>query len=124
VKYCPACKCEYLDKATICADCNASLVDHLPEKPPVEYIKYKELLFTYSPSDVAFLKSLFSAHNIKYHIQGEHFLQIRPMAQPVGIMIDEEQYEEVKELLKEFKPRFTGFSPRDDEDEYGKGIEK
>ena len=110
--FCPKCKAEYREGFKICADCNVPLVDKLPEEPPKEYIKFKELLYTYSPADIAFIKSLFDAHNIRHNLQGEKFLQVRPLAQPVGIMIDETQFEEAKELLKLFKGRFTGVAPR------------
>jgi len=116
VKYCPSCKAEYEDWVAKCSDCDAPLVNELPPEPQEEYIKFRELLFTYSPGDIAFIKSLFDANNIRYHMQGEAFLQLRPMAQPVGIMVDEKQYEEAKELLKDFKQRFTGAAPRDDDD--------
>lgn len=108
MKYCPECKAEYENWVDKCSDCSVVLVSELPKEPAKEYIRYRELMFTYSPGDIAFLKSLFDANNIRYHIQGEAFLQLRPLAQPVGIMVDEKQYEEVKELLKDFKSRFTG----------------
>lgn len=111
--FCPECKAEYREGFTVCADCDLPLVDKLPEEPPVEYVKYKELFYTFNPADIAFIKSLFDSHNIIYYIQGENFLQLRPLAQPAGIMVDEEQLEEAKELLKEFKERFTGLSSRE-----------
>ena len=111
--FCPKCKAEYKEGFTACADCNLPLVDKLPEEPPVEYVKYKELFYTFNPADIAFIKSLFESHDIIYYIQGENFLQLRPLAQPAGIMVDEEQFEEAKELLREFKERFTGLSSRE-----------
>jgi len=111
--FCPKCKTEYREGFTACSDCNLPLVDKLPEEPPAEYVKFKELFYTFNPADIAFIKSLFESHDIIYYIQGENFLQLRPLAQPAGIMVDEEQLEEAKELLKEFKERFTGLSSRE-----------
>ena len=111
--FCPKCKAEYREGFAACADCNLPLVDKLPEEPPIEYVKFKELFYTFNPADIAFIKSLFESHNITYYIQGENFMLLRPLAQPAGIMVDEQQFEEAKELLKEFKERFTGLSSRE-----------
>lgn len=120
MKHCPKCRTEYRDGFDTCADCNLHLVDNdLPEEKAKEYVRFKELLFTYSSGDIAFLKSLLDARNIRYHIQGEIFMQVRPLVQPVGVMVDEKQYEEAKELLKNFKGRFTGLAPRGDEESKG-----
>jgi hypothetical protein len=116
MKYCPKCKSEYEDWVEACADCNVQLADKLPEEPPLKLIKYRELLSTFNPSDVAFIKSLLEGSGIRYYVQGENFLYMRPLAQPAGIMIDEEQYEDAKELLKDFKGRFTGLAPRNSDD--------
>jgi len=107
---CPKCKSEYKKGIKTCVDCNVPLVDKLAGETPKEYIKYKELLFTYNLADAAFLKSLFDANKIRYHIKGETFLQLRRLIQPVGILVDKEQFEEAKELIKPFKARFTGLA--------------
>ena len=112
MKYCPECKCEYEENIEVCADCKVQLVDKLPEEPAMEYIKYKEVLTTFSPSDVAFIKSLLDSTDIRYYMRDENFLYTQPLAQPVGVMIDEEQFDDAKELLKDFKGRFTGLAPR------------
>ena len=113
--FCPKCKAEYIEGVNSCTDCNIPLVDKLQIEPTEasskEYIKFEEIMYTYSPTDIAFIKSLFDAHNIRYNIQGEHFLQLRPLFQPVGIRVDATQVEEAKELLKSFKGRFTGLAP-------------
>jgi len=108
--FCPKCKTEYREGFYKCADCNVDLVFELPKEPPKEYVKYKELLCTYNPADIAFIKSILDANNIIYYVQGEHFVQLRPLVHPAGIMVDEEQFEEAKELLRDFKGRFTGLS--------------
>jgi hypothetical protein len=96
----------------VCADCNVPLVQSLPEKKerPKDYIKFKEILHTYNLSDVDFLRSLFDAYNIRYSIEGSHFSQLRRLIQPIGIKVDEKQFEQAKELLKPFKARFSGLS--------------
>jgi hypothetical protein len=108
VRYFPKCRTEYRDGFDACADCQVPLVDELLPEPPKEYINYKELLNTYNHADIAFLKSLLDSHKINYYIKGEDFVRLNPAnPQPATLMVDEKQHEEVKELLKDFKGRFT-----------------
>lgn len=109
-KYCPKCKSEYEEWVTLCADCKEQLVDTLPRELPKEYMKFKELQFTFNQGDIAFIKSIFDSNNIRYYIKDEEFMLVRPLVQPAGVMVDEKQFEEAKELLKGFKGRFTGLS--------------
>ena len=69
----------------------------------VNKIKYKELMSTFNTYDIALIKSLLDTNNIRYYIEGKNFLQVRPLAVPAKIMIDETQIEAAKELLEEFK---------------------
>ncbi|MBU4488748.1 MAG: DUF2007 domain-containing protein [Candidatus Omnitrophica bacterium] len=75
-----------------------------------EYIKFKELLQTYNMADIAFIKSLLDASKIEYYVQGDNFLAVRPFVQAARIMVDNEKYNEAKELLKDYKGKFTSFS--------------
>ncbi len=64
---------------------------------------YKEIYITVNPFHIAFIKSLFDANNIRYFIEGENFLQVRPLVAPAIIKVDSGQFEDAQELLKEFK---------------------
>ncbi len=67
----------------------------------------KELVEVYRTMNtfhIAFIKSLLDANNIKYFIEGENFLQVRPLVVPAIIRVYKEQSAEAEELLKEFKP--------------------
>ena len=114
--FCPNCKAEYREGFKLCSDCNLPLVDKFPEEfqeeTAMEYVKHKELLSTLNPADIAFIKSLFDSNNIRYYVKGHawHGLGVRPAA----IMVDEKQYEEAKELLRDFKERFYRVAPEED----------
>jgi len=65
---------------------------------------------------LALIKSILESHDILYYVQGEGFLQLRPLAQPAAVMVDEKQFSEAKEIMKDFKLRFTGLAPRENDD--------
>ena len=65
-------------------------------------IKYKELLSVHRPDKVAIVKSLLSGNNISFRVEGEHFTSIYPLGHPCRIMVDENQLDEAKQLLKDF----------------------
>jgi len=56
--FCPKCATEYREGFKVCADCGIDLVDVLPQEAKPEFIDFKEVLSTYNPADIAFLKSL------------------------------------------------------------------
>ncbi|MCA9407300.1 MAG: DUF2007 domain-containing protein [Candidatus Omnitrophica bacterium] len=74
-----------------------------------EPIQFVPLLKTFNSGDIAFIKSILDAHDIVYHIEGENFMQIRPLVAPARIMIAKNQLEETRELLKDFKSGIFGF---------------
>jgi hypothetical protein len=49
---------------------------------------------------VAFLKSLLESEAIQYFFKGEHFMYMRPLADPVRLMVRQDQVGEAKELVK------------------------
>lgn len=73
--------------------------------------EFIELVATFNWGDVAFIKSILEVNGIFYHIEGEIFNQIRPLAVPVTIKVDKLQYEEAKALLVDFKSGKFGFEP-------------
>ena len=75
----------------ICADCDLDLVDELSPLPEPEFVDYKEVLGTYNPADIAFLKSVLESEGIQYFFKGEHFMYVRPLADPVRLMVRTDQ---------------------------------
>ncbi|MBL7130806.1 MAG: DUF2007 domain-containing protein [Candidatus Omnitrophica bacterium] len=66
-------------------------------------IKYKELLLISRPDKVAIVKSILSANNITFRVEGEHFASTYVLAQPCRFMVDERQFSEAEQLLKDFE---------------------
>jgi hypothetical protein len=108
--FCPKCRAEYREGFTVCADCEIDLVDVLPEVEKPEFIDFKEVLTTYNPRDVAFIKSLLESEGIQYFFKGENFMYVRPLADPVRLMIRADQVEEAVELLKNVQLSFMGIN--------------
>ncbi len=108
--FCPNCRTEYREGFTVCADCNIDLVDDLPQEPGPEFVDFKEVLGTYNPADVAFIKSLLESEGIQYFFKGENFMYVRPLADPVRLMIRIDQFEEAVELLKNVQLSVAGIN--------------
>jgi hypothetical protein len=107
--FCPKCSTEYREGFTVCADCEIDLVDVLPKKKP-EFVDFKEVLTTYNPGDVAFIKSILESEGIQYFFKGENFMYVRPLADPARLMIRVDQVEEAVELLKNVQLSFMGIN--------------
>ncbi len=114
--FCPECRAEYREGFKVCSDCNVDLVDTLPPEPEPEYIDYKEVLATYNPADVAFLKSLLESEGIQYFFKGEHFMYVRPLADPVRLMVRTDQVDEAVELLRNVELSITGINLDNDKE--------
>jgi Protein of unknown function (DUF2007). len=71
------------------------LVSALKREPKLEFVDYEEILFTNNAADIAVIKSLFDSEGIVYYFLGEHF------AFPIRLMVNKDQVEEAKELLKD-----------------------
>jgi Putative prokaryotic signal transducing protein len=108
--FCPECKSEYIEGILVCSECNKKLIEELPKEPPPKFIDYKELLSTYNPADIAFLKSLLESEGIHYFFKGENFMNVRPLADPARLMVRVDQVEETVRLLKTTKPTFFGIT--------------
>jgi len=108
--FCPKCRAEYREGFHVCSDCNVDLVEVIPPEPEPEFVNLKEVLATYNPADVAFLKSLLESEGIQYFFKGEHFMYMRPLADPVRLMVREDQVEAALELLKDVNLSVTGIS--------------
>ena len=108
--FCPECRTEYREGFTVCADCKVNLVEVLLPEPEPVFIDYKEVLRTYNPADIAFLKSLLESEGIQYFFKGENFMYVRPLADPARLMVRADQVDEAVELLKTVKLSFTGIT--------------
>lgn len=117
--FCPKCKAEYRDGFKICSDCDVALVKESLEIVANEpqFIDFKEVLATYNPADVAFIKSLLESAGIQYYFKGENFMYVRPLADPVRLMIRIDQVEEARDLLENVELSVTGISLDKDPDQ-------
>ncbi len=117
--FCPKCRAEYRDGFHTCSDCQIDLVETLPTLPEPEFVNFNEILATYNPADVVFLKSLLESEGIQYFFKGEHFMYMRPLADPVRLMVRQDQVDEALELVKDVKLSVTGISmgERSDDEE-------
>ncbi|MCP3871952.1 MAG: DUF2007 domain-containing protein [Desulfobacteraceae bacterium] len=100
--FCPICKCEYREGFTECSDCKTQLVAEFPtDKKPVS-IKYKEVTSNLRHDDIIVIKSILEANGIIFSVQGELFGAIRGVPSTIRLMVQESQYEDTLELLKDF----------------------
>jgi len=116
--FCPRCRSEYRQGFSRCKRCDLELIEALPPEPAPEYIEYVQVLGTYNPADIAFIKSVLDAEGIIYYFLGEHFLYIRPLADPARLMVKADQVEKAREILTDLQLTVTGLSikalPQDD----------
>ena len=110
--FCPKCRAEYREGFKTCSDCNVELVEELPPLDEVrpEFVNFVEILATYNPADIVFLKSLLESEGIQYFFKGEHFMYMRPLADPVRLMVREDQVEDAIDLVKDVKLSVSGIS--------------
>ena len=108
--FCPDCKSEFIEGILKCPVCDVKLIDELPPEPEPEFVDYKEVLATYNPADIAFLKSILDSEGISYFFKGEHFMYVRPLADPVRLMVRTDQFEKAVDLLKDVELSITGIS--------------
>ncbi len=110
--YCPKCRTEYRRGFTKCADCEVELVPELPPEPPPdpkpEYVEYVHILSTHNQMDIAMLKSFLDGADVKYYFQGESFTYLT--VQPTKLMVDKDEVEQVRELIKDLKLKYVFFS--------------
>jgi hypothetical protein len=107
--FCPKCGSEYRQGFYTCNDCQVALVLELPQTEGIpEYVEYEEILETYSPADIAFIKSILDSENIIYFIKGDSIGCIQPLADRFKLMVSKDQAAEVKELLADMTVSFIG----------------
>lgn len=110
--FCPKCGAEYREGYYVCVDCDSDLVDELPPEIKPEFIEYAEVLGTYNPADVALIKSILDSENITYYFNAEHFMYVRPLAEPVRLMVKKDEAEKAKEILRDLNLAITGIDLR------------
>ncbi|MFH0778178.1 MAG: DUF2007 domain-containing protein [Candidatus Eisenbacteria bacterium] len=128
--FCPKCKSEYREGFVTCSDCGVPLVAELPDEPysgeagPAEDVEFVEVLATYNAADIAIMKSVLDSASIQYYMLGENFMYVRPLADPVRLMVLKEQVEDVRTLLEDLKLTYQGLSlhgseesPEDEEEQ-------
>ena len=121
--FCPKCGTEYREGFYVCSDCNSDLVDELaPEEEP-EFTDYVEIMGTYNPADVALIKSILDAENITYYFNAEHFMNVRPLAEPVRLMVKTDEAEKAKEILQGLNLAIIGIDLRKGSDDSEDGKE-
>jgi hypothetical protein len=81
----------------------------LEEEQP-EFVNFVEILATYNPADIVFLKSLLESEGIQYFFKGEHFMYMRPLADPVRLMVRQDQVDDAIDLVKDVKLSVAGLS--------------
>ena len=108
--FCPDCRSEFVEGVTRCPVCHVALVISLPDQPEPKFVDFVEVLATYNPADVAFIKSLLDSEEIQYFFKGEHFMYMRPLADPVRLMIRTDQVDAARELLKDIQLSITGIN--------------
>jgi len=67
--------------------------------------KFVKVYSTPTQGEIAIIKSILDAHNIPYYIKGENFGTLYGPADGLSsmdIMVREDNFEDAKELLKEF----------------------
>lgn len=112
--FCPECRAEYRDGFSECADCHVELIPELaplPADPKAgDFVEYEELLSTYNLGDIVFIKSVLDSEKIIYFMQNEEFNSLTFSPQPVRVMVNTDQMEKAKELLKDFEPQYSRLS--------------
>jgi hypothetical protein len=108
--FCPECKGEFIEGIRKCPVCNIKLIDELPPEPELEFVDYKEILATYNPADVAFLKSLLDSEDISYFFKGEHFMYVRPLADPVRLMVKTDHVAQAMDVLEDVELTIAGIN--------------
>ena len=108
--FCPKCKSEYREGFSICADCDIPLIEELPPEKEPEFIEYEEVLGTYNPADIMIIKSILDAENITYYFNAEHFMYVRPMAEPARLMVAKNDVETAKDILNDLDLTITSIN--------------
>ena len=108
--FCPECKSEFIDGIEKCPECMVGLIEELPPEPEPEFVDFEEVLATYNPADIAFLKSILDSEKITYFFKGEHFQNVRPLVDPARLMVRTDQVKIAQDLIKDLKLSYMGIN--------------
>ena len=98
-----------------CPECE-TFIDFTVNPPKVLDVQnYTFLLSSLNQGDIGLIKSILDDNEIDYYVNGENFLSVRPLLEPAQFFVNENQFEEAKNLLKDFDLKIFGFSTRNSE---------
>jgi len=103
---CPQCKAEYRENFTTCSDCGVPLVDRIISRSDHQDasavdpdVKFVTLLETRELSDIVTIKAILDAAGVRYFIQGENMMYLRPVDAAV-LKVEERDAEKARKLLR------------------------
>ncbi|MCP5062498.1 MAG: hypothetical protein GY936_08550 [Ignavibacteriae bacterium] len=103
---------ERMKGKTHCSECE-SVIDFTVNPPKIlERENYTEILSSLNQGDIALIKSILEDGGINYFTLGENFLSVRPLLEPMKILVNDKQLSEAKELLKDVDLKIFGASNR------------
>ena len=121
---CPSCqstiaidKNEQRKKLVRCPECD--ILVNLAVNPP-EIIKdknYVQILSSMNQGDLGIIKSMLDDGGIDYFVNGENFLSVDPLIQPARVVVREDQFDEAKEIIKDFELHIFGVSSNQNDDD-------
>ena len=71
-------------------------------------MEYVHIMSTYNQMDITMLKSFLDGSNIKYYFQGEDATRLT--VQPTRLMVDKEEADSVRDLIRDLKLKYVFFS--------------
>lgn len=106
---------ESVSKKVHCPECEA-FIDFTVYPPKVlEVQNYSFLLSSLNQGDIGLIKSILDDNEIDYYVTGENFLSVRPLLEPAQFFVNTNQFEEARNLLKDFDLKIFGFSARNED---------
>ncbi len=102
-------------KKVHCPECEA-FIDFTVNPPKVLDVQnYTFLLSSLNQGDIGIIRSILDDNEIDYYVNGENFLSVRPLLEPVQFYVNENQFEEARNLFKDFDLKIFGFSARNED---------
>ena len=95
--YCPLCRAEYRQGFFRCEECDADLVESLPEEK--EKPAYVHLATVFTEGEIALIKSRLDQTGIDYYFHGEQAHRLAPLPLGARLMVREDCREEAEAIL-------------------------
>ncbi len=106
MKYCPACRSEYVDEIKICPDCNVELTNELSEEVYLDKVE-RVLLYEFTNETIAdMVLEVLDNEEIPYFCQRDWFSSAylihggSPIGTLIKVFIPETHFEQAKELTQ------------------------